>query len=132
MFGHFLNNIRHTQIKAAAARRPHLINKRTRDDLILAQSFLDHAVRGINLNLMTFREPTHFYINDASEHGIGGFATHGRGWAWTIPAKLRGRAHINLLNFLAQLVSIWIDIAEHRITPLDCLLGMGDNTAAMG
>ena len=132
MFGHFLNNIRHTQIKAAAARRPHLINKRTRDDLILAQSFLDHAVRGVNLNLMTFREPTHFYINDASEHGIGGFATHGRGWAWTIPAKLRGRAHINLLEFLAQLVSIWIDIAEHRITPLDCLLGMGDNTAAMG
>ena len=55
-----------------------------------------------------------------------------RGWSYVIPAKLRGRVHINLLEFLAQLISIWVDISENRVQDQDCLLGMGDNTAAMG
>ena len=84
------------------------------------------------MNLITFRVPNKIYINDASEHGLGGFATHGRAWTYNIPEKLRGRAHINLLEFLAQLISIWIDVLEHKIHPLVCLLGMGDNTASMG
>ena len=62
----------------------------------------------------------------------GGFATHGRAWSWVIPKKLPGRTHINLLEFIAQLVSIWTDILENRLKPLDYLLGMGDNTASMG
>ena len=132
MFGHFLNNIRSTEIRATATGKPQFINKRTREDLLLAQMFLAKAAEGVNLNLMSFRSPTHIYINDASEHGIGGFATHGRAWSWVIPPKLRGRAHINLLEFIAQLVSIWTDILEKKVKPLDCLLGMGDNTASMG
>ena len=40
-------------------------------------------------------------MNDISEHGLGGFATHGRAWGYTIPEKLRGRVHINLLVFIA-------------------------------
>jgi hypothetical protein len=84
------------------------------------------------MNLITFRTPDKVYINDASEHGLGGFATHGRAWRWYIPTKLQGRAHINLLEFLAQLISIWIDVLENRTKPQDCLLGMGDSTAAMG
>ena len=132
MFGHFLNNIRATEIKATLTGKNQRINKRTKEDLILAKAFLIKATTGINMNLMTFRRPNHVYINDASEHGLGGFSTSGRGWSWVIPEKLRGRAHINLLEFLAQLVSIWIDIRENRVKKLDCLLGMGDNTASMG
>jgi hypothetical protein len=93
---------------------------------------LTKAREGVNVNLMTFRKPTKIYINDASEHGLGVFATHGRVWAYIIPEKLRGRAHINLLKFLAQLVSIWIDVIEKKVEPLDCLLRMGNNTASMG
>ena len=132
MFGHFLNNIRATEIKATLTQRNQRINKRTREDLVLAKSFLLKAASGVNLNLMTFRTPNHVYINDASEHGLGGFSTSGKAWSWVIPVKLRGRAHINLLEFLAQLVSIWIDIRANRVQKLDCLLGMGDNTATMG
>ena len=131
-FGHFLNNIRQLEIKAALTKKNQFINKRAHEDFKLALKFLDKARQGINMNLMTFRSPNKIYINDASEHGLGGFATHGRAWAYTIPEKLQGRAHINLLEFLAQLVSIWIDVIEKRIEPLDCLLGMGDNTASMG
>ena len=132
MMGHFLNNIRHAEIQATASGKNHALNKRTKADFKLAEKFLIRARAGVNLNLITFRKPNLIYINDACEHGIGGFATHGRAWSWVIPEALRGRAHINLLEFMAQLVSIWIDDIEKRIKPLDCLLGMGDNTAAMG
>ena len=83
------------------------------------------------MNLITFQSPNKIYINDASKHGLGGFATHGCVWVYVIPVQLRGRAHINLLEFLAQVISIWIDIEETITQPLDCLLGMGDNTASM-
>ena len=132
MFGHFLNNVRSTEIRATSTNRAQTINKRTREDLKLAQKFITKAARGVNLNLLTFRRPTHIYICDACEHGIGGFATHGRAWTWVIPPHLRGRAHINLLEFMAQLVSIWVDIIECKVHQYDCLLGMGDNTASMG
>ena len=132
MFAHFLNNLRTLQISAEKRQHNVRISQRVRDDLVLSRSFLAAANKGISMNLMTFRVPDKIYINDASEHGLGGFATHGRAWRWCIPEHLRGRAHINLLEFLAQLISIWIDIVEHRTRAQDCLLGMGDSTAAMG
>ena len=132
MMGHFLNNIRQLEIRATASGRNQIINKRAKDDFILAQSFLDKAFTGVSMNSITFRTPSKKYINDASEYGLGGFATHGRAWAWEIPEALQGRAHINLLEFLAQLISIWIDKIEGKLEPLDCILGMGDNTASMG
>ena len=106
MFGHFLNNIRHLEINATITQRNQVINKRTKEDFVLALKFLTKAHNGFNMNLIVFRAPNKIYINDASEHGLGGFATHGRAWNWTIPINLRGRAHINLLEFIAQLISI--------------------------
>ena len=132
MYAHFLNNIRALEIKATQSNRNQVINKRSKIDLKLSLKFLKKAHDGINMNLITFRSPSKVYINDASEHGLGGFACHGRAWSYTIPIKLRGRAHINLLEFLAQLVSIWIDKIEGKLNSLDCLLAMGDNTASMG
>ena len=49
------------------------------------------------MNLINFQSPNKIYINDISEHGLGGFATHGRAWVYVILILLRGRAHINLL-----------------------------------
>ena len=63
---------------------------------------------------------------------MGSFASHGRSWSYLIPHELRGRAHINLLEFLTKVISIWVDIIEGVTTPLDCILCMGDNTSAMG
>ena len=132
MFAHFLNNIRALEIKASLTSKNQFLNQRTKDDFELAKRFIAKAHAGVNMNLISFREPTKVYINDASEHGLGGFASHGRAWSYTLPKKLRGRAHINLLEFMAQLVSIWLDAIEGRLEPLDCLLAMGDNTASMG
>ena len=84
------------------------------------------------MNLITFRCPHKIYVNDASEHGLGGFTMYVRAWSYIIPEHLQGQDHINLLEFIAQLVSIWINSIEKKIEPLDCLLVMGDNTVSMG
>ena len=81
MFGHFLNNTRHLEIKATATDRNQKINKRAKDDFKLCLKFLEWAHAGVNMNLMTFRKPNKTYINDASEHGLGGFSTHGKAWS---------------------------------------------------
>ena len=49
-----------------------------------------------------------------------------------IPPDLRGRAHINLLEFITQVVGVWIAVEEKRLHPLDCMLAMGDSTTALG
>ena len=84
------------------------------------------------MNIITFQLTNKIYINDASEHGLKGIATHGCAWVYVIMIPLQGISHINLLEFLSQVISIWIDIEEKITQPLDCLLGMGDNTASMG
>ena len=61
-----------------------------------------------------------------------GFDTQGRAWRYLIPEPLRGRAHINLLKFITQLVGVWLAVLEGRVSQLDCILGMGDSTKALG
>ena len=83
------------------------------------------------MNLLTFREH-HVYQSDACERGLGGYSASGRAWRWEIPTHLQGRAHINLLEFIAAIVGIWIDIIEGAVVPESCILSMGDNTSATG
>ena len=132
MLGHFLSNIRHIQLIAEKRGHNIKLNERSRLDLDLTKEFLQKANQGISMNLLTFRKPTNIHICDASEHGMGGFASHGRAWRWNIPASLQGRAHINILEYLAQVVSVWLDIIESTAKNEDCILCMGDNTSAMG
>ena len=130
--GHFLNNIRSLQLKAEEKRHNVLITNMAREDLKLTRKFLLKARKGVNMNLMTFRTPDLVFIGDASEHGMGGFDSTGRAWRYLIPTQLRGRAHINLLEFLTQVIGIWLAIEEGRLKPLDCVLAMGDSTTALG
>ena len=105
---------------------------RSKEDFKITLKFLRKEKEGVNMNIITFLSPNKIYINDASEHSLGGFDTHGRVWVYFIFIPLRGRAHINLLKVLAQVISIWIEIEEKTTQPLDCPLGMGYNTASMG
>ena len=130
--GHFLSNIRHMQMIAEIKGHNIKLNKLTREDLALAKKFIDKAELGVSMNLLTFRSPDITYICDASEYGLGGFASHGRAWTYRIPVHLRDRAHINILEYLAQIISIWIDILEGTTKSEYCLLSIGDNTSALG
>ena len=133
MFGHFLNNVRSLQLKASKKNHNVKITGAAKEDLKLSLKFLKRAEQGVSMNTMVFRKPDHIYISDASEHGLGGFALNdGRAWRYIIPPNLRGRAHINLLEFIVQVVSIWIDNIDNKINKYDCLLAIGDNTTAAG
>ena len=132
MMGHFLNNIRNLQIQANRRQHNVRLSKQARDDLHLCLKFFQTAHKGVSMNLLTFRKPDVVHIGDASEHGLGAFASHGRAWRYIIPIHLRGRAHINLLEFLTQVVSVWIDVLEETSSKEDCILCMGDSTSAMG
>ena len=132
ILGHFFSNIRHMQMIAEQKKHNIRLNQRTKNDLQLAKYFLQKMNDGVSMNLLTFREPNNIHICDASEHGLGGFASHGRAWAYVIPVEIRGRAHINILEYIAQVVSIWLDILDNTAKNEDCILCMGDNTSAMG
>ena len=84
------------------------------------------------MNNLAFRSPSIAYRADACETGIGGVAHHGRGWRFELPQSLRGRAHINLLEFIASIVPIWVDIIEKRIPRHSCLLALTDNPSTAG
>ena len=132
MGAHFLNNFRSMELKAQDTKHAIIIPKRVKDDAKLWLKFIKVAGDGISMNIITFRKPNVIIIGDACEHGLGAFNIRGRGWRLIIPAHLRGRAHINLLEFLTQVIQIWLDILEGRIKEGDCILAMGDNTSSMG
>ena len=132
MLGHFLNNIRSLQIKAANSQHNQKLTKSAIAEFHLGRKFLKKAHQGVSMNNIV-RKPNRIYIGDASEHGLGGMCVqNGKAWRFLIPEHLRGRAHINILEFLIQVISIWVDIDEGNVNKHDCLLGMGDNTTAAG
>ena len=66
VLGHFLSNIKHLEILASKKGHNVRLSKRVRDDLVLAQKFLDRPNKGVSRNLLTFRKPDIVYICDAS------------------------------------------------------------------
>ena len=78
MFGHFLSNIRSLEIVANKKGNNVRLNRLVREDLPLAKDFIKKANQEVSFNLLMFRKPDIVYICDASEYGLGGFATHGR------------------------------------------------------
>jgi hypothetical protein len=103
------------------------------DDLRTILQFLDKAHKGISMNLLVFRQPTVVFRSDASEFGIGGYnLTSGIAWRFELPLECRLRSSLNSLEFLACLVSIWIDSFHQTIEAESCILSQTDSTSALG
>jgi hypothetical protein len=131
MSRHFLSRMYYSLSKMKDFKMYHL-PKKVIDDLTLWNKFILKAKSGISLNLLTFRKPNKLYWSDACEYGIGGFSTEGKAWRWNIPDDLQHRAHINLLEFMAEIAGIWDDILDNKMQPEDCVLAFGDSTTAIG
>ena len=101
-------------------------------DLELALKFIEKANSGLSLNTLVFCKPSRIYIVDACKHGFGGWCADGSAWCLVIPKHLRNRAHINLLEFMAHVIPIWMDIMEGRISNQDCVLVKGDSWTTSG
>jgi hypothetical protein len=131
---HFLGRLRQAQ-RAATRRRGRIVKLTSEQlsDLDLWLRYLEQATKGINLNLITLRRPTHSLRSDACEHGIGGYNLEsGKAWRWEIPVELRGRATLNALEFLASYVAIATEVAHNNVPPLSCFLSQTDSTTAAG
>ena len=63
---------------------------------------------------------------------MDGFTSEGLVWKWKFPRDLVGVLSINLLEFIASVVCIWLDSTLDLIPEESCLLSMGDSTTATG
>ena len=50
--------------------------------------FLTHAKQGIDMNLITYRRPTHVYRSDSCPAGLGGYSHAGFAWRYPLPPPL--------------------------------------------
>jgi hypothetical protein len=128
---HYLSRLR-TLLSRAGKMRSIKIDEICAKDLELMQSILDKAKKGIDMNLLAFRSPDRIYYSDSCPAGLGGYSDQGFAWRFAIPDDLLFRASNNLLEFLAAVITPWIDILNDRLTAGDCALSMTDSTTAEG
>ena len=128
---HFLGGLRRLCM-SAAKRRKVKIHQSHATDLELMIMFLEKAHRGINLNNVTFRKPTHIYHADACPHGLGGYNHWGKAWRYEIPPTLRFKATINMLEHIASTIGPWIDLIDGELPSSSCILSMTDSTTSAG
>jgi hypothetical protein len=130
---HFMGRFYRALYRAKAYKGWTTMSPNELQDLGLHADFIHQAKNGISLNLVTYRKPTVIYRSDASEFGLGGYnLVTGRAWRWEIPSDLRNSTSINSLEFLACLITIWIDIESDQIKIEHCILSQTDSTSAAG
>ena len=72
-------------------------------------------------------------LPDACDYGFGGFVLGGAGWRHELPPDLIGLFHINLLEFIAQVLTIEFALLHSlpHSTPHH-ILGFTDSSSALG
>ena len=127
---YFLNRLRHLLAKCKKM-GPQPIPQSAHDDLHLWLKII-HCVsrKGVNINNITFTEPTEICISDACEHGIGGYNMSGKAWRFQLPKEMIGTLSINLLEFIAAAITIQLTLASSN-TPQK-ILSFTDNSSALG
>ena len=80
-------------------------------DLQLWMKFLQHVTtKGVPINNIFFVKPSVMLWSDSCEYGIGGYSKNGLVWRWRIPEAWHGKITLNLLEFLASAVTIYMTI----------------------
>jgi hypothetical protein len=76
---HFLSRLRDLHWKATKQRFI-AIPQPCRDNLELMLIFIHKTFIGIDMNLISFRRPTHIYRSDSCPHGLEGYSREGFAW----------------------------------------------------
>ena len=127
----FINRLRHLQYHTET-RGWAFIPTSVQEDLRLHLEFIQKASIGTSINNLVHRTPSHVYYADSCPFGMGGYSARGRAWRFYIPPSLRSTHTNNLLEFIAQIVCIWIDALEGNLPPLSCCLGCSDSSSSVG
>ena len=128
---HFLSRLRDL-LTRAGNRRSIGVNNDCLADCRLMIKFLEKSRDGLSMNNLVFRLPDRCYRSDACPHGLGGYSDQGFAWRFYLPFELLFRASNNLLEHLASIITVWIDILAFRLFPEDCVLSMTDNSTSEG
>ena len=128
------NTVYYFQSKSDNKTADHNLRKSVLEDLrLFSDCFLPKVSSGVNMNIITFRRPTHIFWSDACPQGMGGYsATSGKAWRITIPEEFRNCISNNVLELSACIISVWIAILENDVPALSCILALSDNTSAVG
>ncbi len=94
--------------------------------------FLTKAHNGIDMNLLAFCAPDRVYHSDSCPAGLGEHSNQGHAWRFQISANLQFRATNNLLEYLAAIITPWINLLNGQLKSGDCALSMTDSTTAEG
>ena len=82
-------------------------------DLKLWITLLQHvSTLGIDINMVNFTSPTDISKSDACEFGLGGYSNCGLAWRYKLPSDLIGVFTINLLEFVAVIITIYMIIKK--------------------
>jgi len=133
---HFLNELRQRVYRASTSKwgPKFRLGQAEIEDLKLWEHLLTVSHKGISLNLMIERHPTHLAWSDSCPFGMGGYTLGGRAWRLRIPDAFpffgEDSAN-NLLEFLAMYVSVELLRREAADTKFPCFLALGDNTSAI-
>ena len=103
------------------------MTEEVRDDLKLCSEFLTTAHAGILMNLIVFRKPSHEYVS------VGGYSlTSGKAWCFQLPVDCQHRVSLNSLEFVAALITLWVDVLDDVLPPEPCLLSLTDSSSVAG
>ena len=108
---HFLSRLRELEIRAKNRRQIKVTEIYT-EDLKLMLFFLDKANKGVDMNMIVYRKPTHCYRSDSCPMGLGGYRHIGYVWRYYLLPHLQFRASNNLLQHIASIITPWIDIID--------------------
>jgi hypothetical protein len=128
---HFLSRLQ-SLLARAHKRRVRMIDDVCKKDLALMLTILEKAKNGIDMNLLAFRSPDRIYYSDSCPTGLGSYSDQGHAWRFQIPNNLLLCTTNNLLEFLAGIITPWIDIINGRLRPGECALSVTDSTTAKG
>ena len=127
---YFLNRMRRLQSRCDKY-GPQILPQKVREDIELWRMLLDKVTtEGVDINNVTFSKPIEVCISDACEHGMGGFNMSGMAWRYELPKEMIGKFTINLLEFLAAVITKFITISgsEYPQKPLS----LTDSSSALG
>jgi hypothetical protein len=100
--------------------------------LELMQGILDKVKQGIDINLLALWLPDCIYYSDSCPASLRGYSKQRQAWRFKVPDDLQFWASNNLLEFLATIITPWINIIGGCLSTGDCALSMTDSMTAEG
>jgi hypothetical protein len=133
MFRHFMSRL-YNELYRSKQHGHTKLKIPERKDLALFKDFLYIAShKGISMNNLVYRKPSHILRSDSSLFGLGGYnITTAIAWRLEIPEDCRLRSSLNSLEFMASLIGIWMEHYSNSIPIESCILSQTDSTSAAG